>query len=450
MNDILSMPGRVLAQSIRDRALSPVDVVAAFLERNARAAQCLNAFSELYADDAIRAAGDAARDIIHDRPIGPLHGVPIALKDSIDVAGRPTTAGSAHFSDRMAQRSATVVERLLNDGAVIVGKTRMVEFGLGALGLNAHFGTPWNPWNLRAHHAPGGSSSGAAVAVAARLVPWAIGTDTGGSARIPAAWCGVTGMKLTRDRFDMSGIAPLSPTLDSLGPICQDASDLAYLIQALTGIGVPPSSTSTPLQDVRVGVLSDAELVDTEPGVLDAYAKAVDVLAASGAIVVQAALPRSLQSYRKDTSAITFREAYELYGSLARNPQACLGEDVRQRLIQAEGFLDCDVSSVLAERRRMQAEYAAAMADVDALVTPTTQCAAPLVADAASIDPPNRFTRFVNYLDLCAVSVPNGFTPIGLPTGLQIVCGRFCDALAVQIAMAYQSRTDWHTGVSLL
>ncbi|KVT70091.1 hypothetical protein WK56_19355 [Burkholderia ubonensis] len=448
MNDILSMPGRALAQRMRERTLSPVDVVGAFLERSASAGRQLNAFSALYAEDAHHAAGEVAREIENGRCAGALHGVPIALKDSIDIAGRRTAAGSAHFLDRVAQRSATVVERLLGGGAVIVGKTQMVEFGLGAVGINAHFGTPWNPWSVHAHHAPGGSSSGAAVAVAARLVPWAIGTDTGGSARIPAAWCGVTGMKPTRDWFDMSGVTPLSPTLDSMGLITRDAGDLAYLMHALAGIDVPPNPPGRPLQGIRVGVLADRELDAVEPGILEDYAKAVDALAGLGAVVARAALPRSLQSYREDTSAITFREAYALYGTLARNPKSRLDEGVRRRLIQAESFLDRDMGEVFAERARMQAEYAAAMAGVDTLVTPTTQRSAPLVADAASIDPPNRFTRFVNYLDLCAVSVPNGFTPEGLPGGLQIVCGRRGDALAIRIAMAYQASTDWHTRVS--
>ncbi|MFM0068824.1 amidase [Paraburkholderia aspalathi] len=463
MTDIISIPAHRLAALIRLRELSPVDVVEAFLGRASIWSPKLNAFSDLYVDDASVAARDAHRALEAGSPVGLLHGVPIALKDAFDVAGKPTTAGSAHFKDRIAKRSAKVVERLRECGAIVIGKTRMVEFGLGAAGLNEKFGTPWNPCRMEAHYAPGGSSSGAAVAVAARLVPWALGTDTGGSARIPAAWCGVTGMKPTQGHFSMNGVAPLSPTLDVIGPICRTAEELAYLFAALTlSSGVSASGATRTetfsrasrmadepgrrtLQGRRVGVLPAAELEGVDSEILTAYHSTLDVFASSGAALVRLALPRPLHEYRVLTSGITFHEAHALYGALARDPTTQLDSVVRQRLLRAAEYSSADYVATLAERTHFQQECAAVFAQVDALLTPGTQNLPPLVSEAASVDPPNIFTRFVNFLDLCAVSVPNGVTKEGFPTGLQIVCNRYCDATALDIAIAYQRDTSWHT-----
>ncbi|ASL48952.1 Glutamyl-tRNA(Gln) amidotransferase subunit A (plasmid) [Burkholderia sp. AD24] len=465
MADIISIPAHRLAALIRLGELSPVEVVEAFLDRACAWSPKLNAFSDLYVDEARAAARDAHRALAAGVSVGPLHGVPIALKDAFDVAGKPTTAGSAHFRQRIAPRSARIVERLRECGAIVIGKTRMVEFGLGAAGLNEQFGTPWNPCRMDAHYAPGGSSSGAAVAVAARLVPWALGTDTGGSARIPAAWCGVAGMKPTQSHIGMTGVAPLSPTLDVIGPIGRSAEDLACLFGALTGrpdeSALEATSTQTfdrvnrttdapwrrTLQGRRIGVLPAAELGGVDSEILGAYHSTLDAFASSGAALVPVALPRPLQEYRVRTSAITFHEAYALYGELAHDPATQLDPAVRQRLLRASGYASADYAATLAARGDFQQEFAALFAQVDALLTPSTQNLPPLVAVAANVDPPNAFTRFVNFLDLCAVSVPNGVTKAGFPTGLQIVCNSYSDATALDIAIAYQRGTGWHMQV---
>ncbi|MCX4165030.1 MULTISPECIES: amidase [Paraburkholderia] len=465
MTELTSIPAHRLARLIALGELSPVDTVDAFLDRAARLSPRLNALSALYADEARAAAIVAQRSIETGSAPGPLHGVPIVLKDSIDIEGKPTTAGSAHFRNRIASRSAQVVDRLRACGAIVIGKTRMVEFGLGAMGLNETFGTPWNPWQMHAHYAPGGSSSGAAVAVAARIAPWALGTDTGGSARIPAAWCGVVGMKPTQGHFSMNGVVPLSPTLDVIGPICRTAEELAYLFHALTHDPRVSTAASTPnaqpgwaghaarevrrdgLRGYRLGMLSAGELAGVDSNVLAGYHAALEVFASQGATLVPLALPRPLQEYRVRTSAITFREAYELYGELARDPASKLDSAVRQRLLHAAQYSREDYTATLAARPQLQQECAAVLARVDALLSPTTQNLPPLVSDAARADPPNTFTRFVNFLDLCAVSVPTGLTKEGFPTGLQIICNGHHDTTALEIAIEYQRVTAWHTRI---
>jgi aspartyl-tRNA(Asn)/glutamyl-tRNA(Gln) amidotransferase subunit A len=464
MIEITSIPVHRLADRIAQRQLSPVEVVDAFLDRATRLSPKLNAFTAVYATEARAAARDAQCAIEAGSAVGPLHGVPIALKDSIDVEGKPTTAGSACFQNRIARRSAKIVDHLRAAGAIIIGKTQMVEFGLGALGLNETYGTPWNPWRTDTHHAPGGSSSGAAVAVAARIAPCALGTDTGGSARIPAAWCGVTGMKPTRRHFDMDGIVPLSPTLDVVGPICRTAEELAWLFHALichSDVSDAPLASLLPsrpdgeqirdaarysLYGYRLGFLA-ADLEDVDAPILTNYHAALNTFTSLGASLVPLELPRSFPEYRTRTSAITFYEAHALYGGLAWDPASKLDTGVKQRLRHAVRYSSQDYTTALTLRTQLQQECAPIFVRVNALLTPTTQNLPPRISDAERFDPPNAFTRFVNLLDLCAVSVPSGWTNDGLPTGLQIVCKTGDDATALKVAIAYQHITMWHARV---
>src|SRR6266702_2417308 len=204
-----------LPQAIPARRLSPVDVVAAFLDRIAAQDAKLHAFVEVYADEARLAAEAADKAIRSGHAVGPLHGVPIALKDPIEIEGKIVTGGALIWRDRRAKRTATLARALIAQGMIVLGKTHTVEFAYGGWGTNSRMGTPWNPWDPKVPRTPGGSSSGSGVAVAARLAPWAIGTDTGGSVRLPASFCGLTGLKTTIGRVSTYGILPLSPTLDT-------------------------------------------------------------------------------------------------------------------------------------------------------------------------------------------------------------------------------------------
>src|SRR5207253_10090495 len=208
-------PAHRLAAEIAARRLSPVDVVEALLARIASHDPKLHAFIDVYADDARLAAEAADRAIRSGHAVGPLHGVPIALKDLIDLEGRITTGGTLVWRERRSPTTATLARRLIAQGMIVLGKTHTVEFAMGGWGTNQHMGTPWNPWDLAAHRTPGGSSSGSGVSVASGIAPWAIGTDTGGSVRLPASWCGLAGLKTTIGRVSTYGILPLAPSLDT-------------------------------------------------------------------------------------------------------------------------------------------------------------------------------------------------------------------------------------------
>src|ERR1700681_1814775 len=211
-------PVHVLAADIAARRLSPVDLVDEYLARIERLEPTLHAFVSVNAANARLAAEAADKAIRSCHAVGPLHGIPIAIKDLVEIEGEVAMGGSAAWRNRIAQRTASLHRKLMAAGMINLGKTHTVEFAYGGWGTNQHLGTPWNPWDPAVHRAPGGSSSGSGVAVAARMAPWAIGTDTGGSVRIPAAWNGVTGLKTTIGRISTFGVLPLSPTLDPPGP----------------------------------------------------------------------------------------------------------------------------------------------------------------------------------------------------------------------------------------
>src|SRR5579872_3021515 len=224
-----------LSTAISSRKLSPVEVTDAFLKRIAAQDQQLHAFIDVYADEARLAAEAADKAIRSGHQVGPLHGVPIALKDLIDLEGRVTTGGSMAWRERRSPATATLAKKLIAAGMIVLGKTHTVEFAMGGWGTNQHLGTPWNPWDTKVARTPGGSSSGSGVAVASGMAPWAIGTDTGGSVRLPASWCGITGLKTTVGRVSCYGILPLAPSIDTPGPMARSAEDAALLFSVMQG-----------------------------------------------------------------------------------------------------------------------------------------------------------------------------------------------------------------------
>ena len=213
------MTVHALSAAIADGSLTSVDIVECCLRRIADYDGKLHAFVEVYGDEARLAAKAADQAIRSGHRLGPLHGIPIALKDIIDMEGRVTTGGSKAWTDRVSPTTATVAQRLINAGMIVIGKTHSVEFAMGGWGTNTHMGTPWNPWDLETARTPGGSSSGSGVAVASGMAPAAIGTDTGGSVRLPASYCGLAGLKTTVERVSLHGVLPLSETLDTPGPM---------------------------------------------------------------------------------------------------------------------------------------------------------------------------------------------------------------------------------------
>src|SRR6266699_667264 len=424
--DPASLPAHRLAETIAARRLSPVDVVAAFLDRIAAQDAKLHAFVEVYADEARLAAEAADKAIRSGHAVGPLHGVPIALKDLIEIQGK-----------------------------IVLGKTHTVEFAYGGWGTNARMGTPWNPWDPNVPRTPGGSSSGSGVAVAAGLAPWAIGTDTGGSVRPPASFCGLTGLKTTIGRVSTYGILPLSPTLDTPGPLARSVEDAALLYRAMQGpdpldprtLGLPPGDLTDHwkrgIRGMRLARLPDAERGVVAADVLAAYEESLDVLARLGAEIAAIELPLGFAEAGALNGRIMGAEAYSILGDIVDDESLPLDEDVRPRIragreVSARAYL-----TALREREARKRAFAAAFASFDALLSPTTpMIALPLDAVDQSKTPAH-FTRLANLLDLCALAVPNGIAN-GLPTSLQIIGRGYDEESVLRMGHAYQGATDWH------
>jgi aspartyl-tRNA(Asn)/glutamyl-tRNA(Gln) amidotransferase subunit A len=384
-----------------------------------------------------------------------LHGVPIALKDLIELEGEVTTGGSANWRQRRSRVTATIAKRLIAQGMIVLGKTHTVEFAFGGWGTNEHMGTPWNPWDPTIARTPGGSSSGSAVAVAARMAPWAIGTDTGGSVRVPASWCGLTGLKVTVGRISTFGILPLSTTLDSPGPLARSVVDAALLYNALQGAdpldptthGVNPADPFPTLargvKGLRLARMPAAEREGVARDMLDAYDRSLDLLADVGAEIVDIKLPFSFVDC-VNAQAITQAEAYFSYGHLVEDAALPLDPAVRKRVLAGAKVSAQEYLATRKLQRDLKQAFYQALAGIDALLTPTTETAAIPLPDVDQDTTPTRFTRFGNLLELCGLALPNGFTAAGLPLSLQIVCRGFEEAMALRIGHALQEATDWH------
>jgi len=445
-----------LSAEISAGRLSPVALTEALLERIARYDARLHAFIAVYGDDARLAAEGAEKAIRAGHAVGPLHGVPIALKDLVDMKGRVTTGDSTAWADRVSPVTATLARRLIAAGMIVIGKTHTVEFAMGGWGTNQHMGTPWNPWDGAAHCAPGGSSAGSGVSVAAGMAPCAIGTDTGGSVRLPASWCGITGLKVTIGRISTHGVLPLSTTLDTPGPMTRSVEDAAILYNVLQGPDpLDPLTLRRPPDDplpamrrgvagLRLAVLPDSERESVDAEVLRAYDASVELLAGLGAQIVGVALPRPLASLAGVTGRIIGAEGYSFVGDLVDDPNLPIDDAVRPRIWLGKDMSVKDYLLTLREREVIKREFDAALGETDAWLTPTTATPAPVVEAIDQNSTPATFTRPINLLDRCALAVPNGLTSGGLPTSLQIACRAYDEATALRIGWAYQKATDWH------
>jgi aspartyl-tRNA(Asn)/glutamyl-tRNA(Gln) amidotransferase subunit A len=424
-------------------------IVARCLARIREQDGVLHAFTEVYAQEAQLAAEAADRMLRAGIRLGPLHGIPVALKDLVDVAGKVSTNGSPLFSGRVAQRSARIVQLLHAAGAIILGKTHMVQFALGAWGTNEHMGTPRNPWDLKVHRTPGGSSSGSAVAVAAGLVPLAIGTDTGGSIRVPASFCGITGFKATASAIDTTGVLPLSATLDSIGVFARSAEDAALLYGVLAEDRSLASETSerptaANLRGVRVARLADADLAGVAPDVRAAYETAIEQFRAVGAHVSTLAMPRPLDTFAQTASSIMLSEAAVEWGDLASDPAREMDSSVRPRIAAGSRISASEYVRAIRQRAAWKREFAQLLAPFDVIATPTTMGTAVPVESVDHGFAPVRYTRILNLLDMCGVSLPVGIDGEGLPIGLQLGAPEGHDARLAAIAQAFQAATTFH------
>jgi aspartyl-tRNA(Asn)/glutamyl-tRNA(Gln) amidotransferase subunit A len=425
LTDLSLLSAQELARGYRAGTFSPVDAVDALLARITRLNPELHAFIDLYAEDAKLAAEGADRLLRAGHDLGPLHGIPFAIKDLIEVAGKPYAAGSKIHLGRRARQTAQVVRKLVEAGAIMLGKVHTVEFAFGGWGTNPHLGTPRNPWRMDQHFTPGGSSSGSGVAVAARLAPLAIGTDTGGSVRIPAAFNGVTGLKVTRGRISNHGIEPLSVTLDTPGPLARSVEDAALMYRAMQGpddadpmtFGIAPADPLPHLKrgvrGLRLGRITAADAGGVwDPEVEAAYEAAIEVLIREGTTILPIRLPGPFSNYARLSHVVMAAEAYAAHGRFAEDKESPIGHHVRGRImagkVSAEEYLQ-----LLWSRQAMRTEFLDAMQGVDALLTPTTLYPARPVDGVDEATAPSEFTRVVNLLGLCALAVPNGFSTSG-------------------------------------
>lgn len=397
-----------------------------------------SALAEAKASDALRAHGIVP---------SPLAGIPVSVKDLFDIAGDITRAGSNALADAVpAKADATVVRRLRQAGAVIVGRTNMVEFAFSGLGLNPHFGTPKNPWDRATGRIPGGSSSGAAVSVADGMAAMGLGTDTGGSVRIPAALCGLTGFKPTARRIPKDGTFPLSTTLDSIGPIAPSVACCALIDSILAG-DAPQVPPALPIQGLRLGVVQDYVLDGLDSGVAEAFGKALARLSQAGASVTDVrfeALQGLPQINRNGGLVVT--EAYAIHRKLIARRKADYDPRVASRVLRGADVSAADYIEVLTQRAAMIADSARVAAPYDALLMPTVAMVAPAIAPLETDDQLYAKTNgailrnptVVNFLDGCALSIPC-HSPGEAPVGLMVVGQSGQDRRLLALGLALES-----------
>lgn len=454
--DFIHLPVHSLVTEIDSGRLSSRQIVQAFLDRIERYDRDLNAFVSVYAERALRAASAADEARLAGHRTGPLQGIPIVVKDLIEIEGTVTTAGSKLWEARQSTCTATVARKIFEAGMVLLGKTHTVEFAMGGFGTNKHLGTPRNPWDWSTHRAPGGSSSGTGVAVAASLAPWGVGTDTGGSVRTPSSWCGLTGLKVTSGRISYTGVVQLSSTFDTAGPMCRDVEDCALLLEVLQGPDPldPRTLVNTPARPFKrlrrgvtgavLGTMAARERELADKATLAAYDEALSTFRRLGAQLVEVQLPQSLEDIGARMGQINAAEGYAQLGPLIDDPQLPVDDDIRPRIRLGRDMKASEYIQLLRERSQIQNTWEAATEGIDALLWPTTPTAAPRLQDIDQLRPPSVFTRPINFLDWCSLALPNGMTSDGMPLSLQIACRRNHEEDALRIGWAYQQATDWH------
>jgi aspartyl-tRNA(Asn)/glutamyl-tRNA(Gln) amidotransferase subunit A len=453
-----------LSRMIATKAVSPVEVVRAHLDRIAALDPGLRAYITVCDEAALQAARAAETALMSGGVVGPLHGVPYALKDLYDTAGLRTTGGSRILADRVPGRDATVTQRLTRAGAILLGKLNMVEFAYGPEGLNPHYGHARNPWDGGVHRMAGGSSSGSGVAVAAGLAPGSLGSDTGGSIRIPSSLCGITGLKPTYARVSRAGVLPLAWSMDHVGPMTRSAADCALMLGAMAGYDPADASTSVlpvpdysaaltgDLKGLRVGLLRGFFLEGAAPEVRAAVEAAAATLARAGAVVDELSLEH-MGLVPAASTAIVAAEALAYHAEFLRTRASEYDPDVARRLRLSAFVGGADYVRAQQVRGLVRDAVDAALARRDVLLAPSTPIVAPALNERQTTlgDGPSdvrgallRFTRPFNLSGHPACALPCGFTAGGLPIGMQVVGRPFDEATVLRAADGFQRLTDFH------
>lgn len=444
---------------LRKKEVSPLDLVDTLLARIERLNPALNAFITVLAERARRQARAAGREIQHGNWRGPLHGMPISLKDNIWTRGIRTTAGSKILGDFVPRVDAEVASRLAGVGAILLGKTNLHEFAYGVTNENPHFGSTHNPWAQ--DRISGGSSGGSAAAVAAGLCFASVGTDTGGSIRIPSALCGIVGLKPTFGLVSLAGIVPLAESFDHAGPLTRSVADACIVLQAIAGKypkGTAPPGYRKLRRDrprrFRLGWPKQYFFERLDDEVRRAVEKAAECLESLGARIEKVSLPKLADSVVPSTN-IALAEATHYHESQGFYPARVkeYGEDVQDRLEWGTKISAVDYLHALGVRREVQRDFDAAFDRVDAILAPASPIVAPLLGQdeviiAGEAEPVRsallRLNRPANLTGHPAISIPCGFTAEGLPIGLQLIGPRWGEARLLAIALAYEEATEWH------
>lgn len=447
---MLTLPISELSSRIRTKKLSPLEITQACLREIERTDPKLNAFITVTADLALQQARDAEAEIQRGNWRGPIHGIPIALKDLIDTARVRTTAASELFKDRTPQRDAEVVKRLRAAGAVLLGKTNLHEFAYGASSVVSYFGPAHNPWNLQ--RITGGSSSGSAAAVAAGLCYAAIGTDTAGSIRLPAAFCGIVGLKPTYGTVSTTGVIPLAWSYDHVGPMTRSVHDAALVLQEIAGYDAEdPNSIERPCADypaaisaetssLRVGIPYEFFYEQLDAEVEQAITAALSVLKTISAGLTDVSVPVD-PDYTVHTS-----EAYAFHAKFMEENSQLYQPETLRRLNRGKSHASAEYIGRFRELQKMRHSAASIFRNVDVIVTPTSPVLPPTIEELQQ-DLDNlrkkeivmlRNTRPFSVLGLPAISVPCGFSRAGLPIGMQIAGPPGGDAAVISLAHAYE------------
>jgi aspartyl-tRNA(Asn)/glutamyl-tRNA(Gln) amidotransferase subunit A len=444
------------SQRLRNRELSSVELTKDCLAKIEKLNPALNAFITVTGDLALEQAREAEAEIQRGNWRGPLHGIPIGLKDLIDTAGTRTTAASALFKDRIPTQDAEVVRRLRNAGAVFLGKQNLHEFAYGGSSMISYYGEVHNPWNHA--HIAGGSSGGSSAAVAAGLGLGAVGTDTAGSIREPATQCGVVGIKPTFGRVSARGVIPLSPSLDHIGPIARTVSDVAVLLQAIAGFDPEDtSSVDMPVPNYLAGLQVEPRRAligvprkffyeDLDPEVATAIEITLDVLQNLGCEI------REINLDVPTDRTLQLAESYAVHRDFVAKSPELYQPATLHRLRGGENISEAQVEAARLDLARARSGIRSAFSNLDFLVTPAVPIPAPVIAELQQnpelLRPRElvllRNTRPFNIWGLPAISVPCGFTADGLPIGLQIAGPPWSEADVLRLAYAYEQSTNWH------
>ena len=444
------------AALVAARKLSPVEWTQAILDRVAQLDPLLNCYITLTAESALAQARQAETEIASGGYRGPLHGAPLALKDLYETKGVRTTAGSQFFKDYVPASDCAAVTKLSAAGAHSLGKLNMHEIALGVTNNNPHFGACKNPW--APERITGGSSGGSGAALAACLCVGSLGSDTGGSIRIPAALCGIVGLKPTTGRVSLRGVLPLSWNLDHAGPMARRVRDAALLLQVIAGYDPEdPYSLNLPADDYvkdidggvkgwRVGI-ARGYFAEANAEIVREVETAATVFAQLGAQVTEVNLD-SARDAAIANAVITSSDAAALHRERLRDHPEMFGSDVLARLRTGAGYTSSDYSLALRTRTQLRRQYEGFFENYDVLLTPTTPIAAPLRDGPDAVEMARLLTRYTapfNLSGLPAMSVPCGFTMDGLPVGLQIIGPAWSEARVLRAGHAYEQATSWHS-----